>query len=237
MTATPWPPSPPSTCRHRARQALKLIKVDYEVLPHVTDVDEAVKPSAPVLHDNMLHRGRRAEAQEALQHRQAHRIRPWRRRGGLQGGRRHRRAQLQDRADAPGLHRAPCLRRQRRARWHGRTLGLHPGPLRLPQPLRAAARHGCLEAARHLVRDRRRLRRQDPCLGRAGGARAVAQGQPPGQARDDARRSVPRLRPDQRHLDRRQDRRQEGRHHHRGRGDAALSRRPLSPACGPNSAP
>jgi CO/xanthine dehydrogenase Mo-binding subunit len=33
-----------------ARQALKLIKVDYEVLPHVTDVDEAMKPNAPVLH-------------------------------------------------------------------------------------------------------------------------------------------------------------------------------------------
>src|SRR5688572_27005041 len=33
-----------------ARQALKLIKVDYEVLPHVTDVDEAMKPNAPLLH-------------------------------------------------------------------------------------------------------------------------------------------------------------------------------------------
>ena len=37
-----------------ARQALKLIKVDYEVLPHVTDVDEAMKPSAPVLHAKMF---------------------------------------------------------------------------------------------------------------------------------------------------------------------------------------
>jgi len=33
-----------------AKKALKLIKVDYEVLPHVTDVDEAMKPGAPVLH-------------------------------------------------------------------------------------------------------------------------------------------------------------------------------------------
>jgi len=37
-----------------ARQALKLIKVDYEVLPHVTDVDEAMKPSAPVIHDDVF---------------------------------------------------------------------------------------------------------------------------------------------------------------------------------------
>ena len=34
-----------------AKKALKLIKVTYEVLPHVTDVDEAIKPDAPVIHD------------------------------------------------------------------------------------------------------------------------------------------------------------------------------------------
>ncbi|RXV64897.1 oxidoreductase [Roseovarius sp. A46] len=34
-----------------ARKALKLIEVEYEVLPHVTDVDEAIKPDAPVLHE------------------------------------------------------------------------------------------------------------------------------------------------------------------------------------------
>jgi len=32
-----------------AKAALKLIKVDYEILPHVTDVDEAMKAKAPVL--------------------------------------------------------------------------------------------------------------------------------------------------------------------------------------------
>jgi CO/xanthine dehydrogenase Mo-binding subunit len=36
---------------------LKLIKVDYEVLPHVTDVDEAMKPSAPVLHAKLFTEG------------------------------------------------------------------------------------------------------------------------------------------------------------------------------------
>ncbi|MEI4232244.1 xanthine dehydrogenase family protein molybdopterin-binding subunit [Roseovarius sp. D22-M7] len=33
-----------------ARKALRLIEVDYEVLPHVTDVDAAMAPDAPVLH-------------------------------------------------------------------------------------------------------------------------------------------------------------------------------------------
>jgi CO/xanthine dehydrogenase Mo-binding subunit len=40
-----------------ARKALKLIKVDYEILPHVTDVDEAIKPSAPVLHKHIFTEG------------------------------------------------------------------------------------------------------------------------------------------------------------------------------------
>ena len=32
-----------------ARKALKLIKVSYKKLPHVTDVDEAIKPGAPII--------------------------------------------------------------------------------------------------------------------------------------------------------------------------------------------
>jgi CO/xanthine dehydrogenase Mo-binding subunit len=40
-----------------AEEALALIAVDYEVLPHVTDVDEAMKPSAPLLHETMFTKG------------------------------------------------------------------------------------------------------------------------------------------------------------------------------------
>ena len=40
-----------------AKQALKLIKVEYEILPHVTDVDEAVMPKAPLLHKNCFTQG------------------------------------------------------------------------------------------------------------------------------------------------------------------------------------
>ena len=40
-----------------ARAALKLIKVDYEILPHVTDVDEAVKPNAPLVNPKMFTEG------------------------------------------------------------------------------------------------------------------------------------------------------------------------------------
>ena len=40
-----------------ARRAMKLIKVEYEVLPHVIDVVEAMKPDAPVLHEDQFTRG------------------------------------------------------------------------------------------------------------------------------------------------------------------------------------
>lgn len=40
-----------------AKQALKLIKVDYEVLPHVIDVREAMQPDAPLLHEDMITAG------------------------------------------------------------------------------------------------------------------------------------------------------------------------------------
>src|SRR6266571_2444620 len=37
-----------------ARRALKLIEVKYEVLPHVIDVVEAMRPNAPLLHDDLF---------------------------------------------------------------------------------------------------------------------------------------------------------------------------------------
>ena len=40
-----------------ALQALKLIKVDYEVLPHVIDVVAAMQPDAPLLHEEQFTKG------------------------------------------------------------------------------------------------------------------------------------------------------------------------------------
>ncbi|WP_054312133.1 xanthine dehydrogenase family protein molybdopterin-binding subunit [Mesorhizobium sp. 1M-11] len=40
-----------------ARQALKLIEIDYEVLPHVTDVDEAFKHTAPLINEAIFTEG------------------------------------------------------------------------------------------------------------------------------------------------------------------------------------
>ena len=56
MRATPSPPSPRSAPRSPRRRAA-LIEVDYEVLPHVIDVDEAMEPDAPLLFEDMITRG------------------------------------------------------------------------------------------------------------------------------------------------------------------------------------
>jgi CO/xanthine dehydrogenase Mo-binding subunit len=40
-----------------AKQALKLIEVDYEILPHVIDLVDAMKPDAPILHDHVRTKG------------------------------------------------------------------------------------------------------------------------------------------------------------------------------------
>lgn len=46
-----------ATSQTIAAEALKLIDVEYEVLPHVIDVDEAMREDAPVLLDNLFTRG------------------------------------------------------------------------------------------------------------------------------------------------------------------------------------
>ena len=46
-----------ATSESIARRALKLIKVEYEILPHVIDPVEAMKPDAPILHDYLRTKG------------------------------------------------------------------------------------------------------------------------------------------------------------------------------------
>ena len=47
-----------ATDRHIAEEALKLIAVDYEVLPTVLTVQDALKADAPLLHEDMTTRFR-----------------------------------------------------------------------------------------------------------------------------------------------------------------------------------
>ena len=46
-----------ATSESIAKKALKLIEVEYEVLPHVIDPIEAMQPDAPILHDHLRTKG------------------------------------------------------------------------------------------------------------------------------------------------------------------------------------
>ena len=71
-----------ATSESIAKQALKLIKVDYEVLPHVIDPVEAMQPDAPILHEHVRTKGDQG-CRPALERDRAARSRHGRRREGL----------------------------------------------------------------------------------------------------------------------------------------------------------
>jgi CO/xanthine dehydrogenase Mo-binding subunit len=51
-----------------AKQALKLIQVDYEVLPWAIEIDDALKPDAPILHDHLKFDGKPSNIASKLEH-------------------------------------------------------------------------------------------------------------------------------------------------------------------------
>ena len=160
-----WPPSPPPR-RRSPRQALELIEVEYEVLPHVIDVEAAMAPDAPMLHDDMFTAGVDAEADEALQHRQARRRSS---KGDVEAGLRRGRVIVEGRytttAGASGLHRAARLPRDLWRRTARCTIwSSSQGHFMVRAYTRQAARHGHRQHPRDPGRNRRRLRRQDAGL-------------------------------------------------------------------------
>ena len=66
-----------ATSESIAKQALKLIKVEYEVLPHVIDPVEAMQPGAPILHEYLRTKGVKGPERQADQRGRAARIRRW----------------------------------------------------------------------------------------------------------------------------------------------------------------
>src|SRR3546814_5278524 len=57
-----------ATSESIAVRALELIEVDYEVLPWVIDVEEAIKPGAPTLHDFSRFEGKPSNIAGTLEH-------------------------------------------------------------------------------------------------------------------------------------------------------------------------
>ena len=96
-----------------AEEALNLIDVQYQELPYVTDPVEAIRPGAPVLHDNPGGLQERARAHYGVAERSI--LRPMEqrgRRGGIQKGRACVRAYVSYTARFSCLHRTARVYRQ-----------------------------------------------------------------------------------------------------------------------------
>ena len=158
------------------------------------------------------HRRHRQPARGADEHRRQGGVQPRRRRRRLRRGRRGGRARIPHPDGPPGLHRAARLRGAHRRGRPGGGVVHHPGRLRGQELQRHGAADGPRQDQGHLLRDRRRLRRQDHHLPGTGGDRPGAQGAPARQDGHVARGSVPRHRP---HLgdDRAREARRQARRH------------------------
>ena len=187
-----------ATSQAIADEALELIDVEYEVLPYVIDVEEAMADDAPVLHDDLFTANVEPKPTKPSNIAKRSYFNKGDVEAGFKRGRGHRRRPLHHRAGAPGLYRAACLLVAPTAPTARCTIySSSQGHFMVRAYVRQAARHRHRQYPRHAGRDRRRVRRQDAGLSGAGGARAVEEVRPAGEDADDAARkcSAPPARP------------------------------------------
>ena len=203
---------------HVAEEALALIDVDYEVLPHVLSVAEAMADDRPPPPRGPDDGAVRREDRPPQQRRHPLPAQAGRPRRGLREGRRHHREGVPHRHRPPGLHRAP---QRHRALEPGRArddLVQHPGPLRGAGRHRIHPRPGGLRREAGADGDRRRLRRQVRRLPRPGRRHPFQEDRTPRQDGDEQDGGVREHRADARLLRQDQDGRyQRGKDHRRPR--------------------
>ncbi len=154
-----------------AREALGLIRVDYEVLPHVIDVVEAMKPDAPLLHEEQYTAGvtPKPDRPSNIAKRLEFAL------GDVAAGFAQADVIIEREFNTKPVHQGyiepqACLASCTEDGQVG-SVDQHAGPLRVSQPVRHAAADGRVEDPRDADRDRRRLRRQEQRLQRAAGDR------------------------------------------------------------------
>ena len=184
-----------ATSKAIADEALSLIAVDYEVLPHVIDVDEAMKPDAPLLFPDLITRGVEPPPKPSnISKRVEYKL------GDLAAGFAAADEIVEMSFKTAPVHQAyiepqGCVARCD-ADGQGELWSVEPGAFRRPRLHGAAARHEARRPARLSGGDRRRVRRQDRGLRRAGGRHARAQIRPSGEDRDEPGGRVQGDRPD-----------------------------------------
>ena len=173
-----------------AAEALDLIEVTYEVLPHVIDVEEAMAANAPVLHDDLFTKGvtpKPAKASNVARQDVMGR-------GDVEAAFAAAEVIVEGRYDnrgsASGLYRAACLRGVVGRRWAEHDLVLEPGAVPCARSGGEDPQHAAVGHQGDPGGNRRRVRRQDDGVSGARGAGAVAQVRTASEDRDVARGSV-----------------------------------------------
>jgi hypothetical protein len=177
-----------------AFEAIEKIRVDYEVLPHVLEVEDAMAEGAPAINPSLPQQPVRVPRQ----------VRPpeaalRRRRVRARARRPRRRGPLPDVAHRARPHRDRRRHRGARNQRPLRLLHLDPGAVLLPRHRRQAPRRASEPAALHRRHRRRRLRRQGRLAARTAGhprlhAHRQARALPLRPARGDAVRPAARRR-------------------------------------------
>ena len=144
-----------------AKKALKLIDVEYEILPHVIDVLEAMKPDAPVLHEDMFTDGvdPKPDKPSNIAKQVEFAL------GDVEQGFGAADVIIEREFNTQPVHQGyiephACLANVSSDGTSG-TLGHHSGPLGGARALCPSARLGRLQHPRNIVGNRRRVRRQD----------------------------------------------------------------------------
>ncbi|MBI2315898.1 MAG: hypothetical protein HYU75_02375 [Betaproteobacteria bacterium] len=196
-----------ATSESIAKQALKLIRVDYEKLPHVIDAVEAMAPGAPILHEHLRAEGIKGAEDKPTNvvERQEFRM------GDVEAGFREADVVIEREFRTCPIH-------QGYIGGPGRAVVLHAGAFRHARQPCFDPRYPQGRDLHHRRGNRRRIRRQDHHVRRAARHSALAQGEAPGENRPKSQRSVPRHRPGVRNAFAHQDGGHPQRQVHRGGG-------------------
>ena len=211
-----------------AEEALDLIEVEYEVLPHVMDVEAAMAPDAPVVDEGIFTSG--VEPRPTTPSNVAKMVRFAK--GDVEAGFAEADVVVEQRYTTQPVHQGyiephACLVSVAAGRT-GHDLELEPGPIHGPRLYRADLWRRHRQYPGDPGRDRRRLRRQDDHLSRTGCLHALEEIGPAGQDRDEPRGCFPGDRSDFGCGRRSQARRQEGRQDRRRAGAPEIPVRRLS---------
>ena len=207
---------------HEAEEAVALIEVEYEVLPPVITVEQAMAEGATLLHDDLFtselgeQTDEPSNVAEHFQHRK----------GDLDKGFAEADVIVEREYRAKTVHQGYIEPHNATALWNsdGRPARVvqHAGLVHGARRARVAAGHAGIADPGHSDGDRRRIRWQDPGVPGACGRVAVEEDGPSGEDGDEPRRRLRGVRPDLRLLEPSQDRREARRHDYRRRGGTGL---------------